>query len=101
MRKSRFTEEQIVGILKAHEAGTPTAELLRQHGIARETFYRWRAKYVARPHGYGRAWSPPCLRGTHGVSPRCPPDHRSLVATTSTMAAAGSGRSPGVVTSSV
>ena len=45
MRKSRYTEEQIVGILKESEAGLPTAELGRKHGISEQTFYRWKAKY--------------------------------------------------------
>ena len=45
MRKSRFSEEQIVAILKESEAGTPTAELVRRHGISQATFYNWRKKY--------------------------------------------------------
>jgi putative transposase len=45
MRKSRFSEEQIVGILKAAESGEKIAELCRRHGIGRETFKRWRTKY--------------------------------------------------------
>ena len=45
MRKSRFTEEQIVAILKESEAGASTQELCRRHGISTNTFYNWRKKY--------------------------------------------------------
>jgi putative transposase len=45
MRRSRYTEEQIVGILKEHERGVPTEELCRRHGFSQQTFYRWKAKY--------------------------------------------------------
>ena len=45
MRRSRYTEEQIVGLLKEHERGVGTEELCRRHGISQQTFYRWKAKY--------------------------------------------------------
>ena len=45
MKKSRYTEEQIIGILKQHEAGVKTADLCREQGISEATFYNWKSKY--------------------------------------------------------
>ncbi len=45
MRRSRFSEEQIIGILREHETGAATPELCRRHGISDATFYKWKAKY--------------------------------------------------------
>ncbi len=45
MRRSRFSEEQIIGILREHEAGVATPELCRRHGISDATFYKWKARY--------------------------------------------------------
>lgn len=45
MKKSRFSESQIIAILKQAEAGTPVPELCREHGVSSALFYRWRSKF--------------------------------------------------------
>ena len=45
MKRSRFSDEQIIGILKEQEAGAATADVCRRHGISGATFYKWKAKF--------------------------------------------------------
>ena len=45
MRKSRYSEEQIIGIVREHEAGASATDLSRRHGVSQQTIYRWKQKY--------------------------------------------------------
>jgi putative transposase len=45
MRKSRYSEEQIIDILREHEAGASVTDLTRRHGVSQQTIYRWKQKY--------------------------------------------------------
>ncbi len=45
MKRSRFTQEQIIGVLKEHQAGAAAVDLCRKHGVSDATFYKWRLKY--------------------------------------------------------
>jgi len=45
MKRNRFTDEQIITILKEHEAGTPVSELCRKHGVSDASIYKWKAKF--------------------------------------------------------
>ena len=46
MKRSRFSEGQIIGILREQEAGSPTADVCRKHGVSSATFYKWKAKFA-------------------------------------------------------
>jgi transposase-like protein len=72
--KKRFTEEQIIKILKEHEGGKRAVDIVREHGISEQTFYRWKSKFgvwmSARPNGSdnwkkktedSKRWSPTSL----------------------------------------
>src|SRR4051812_49555989 len=72
MRTSRFTEEQIIGIVREHEAGAKLMELCRRHNVSPATFYKWRAKYGG--GGGPPAQRPPAPRG--GEPPPQPPPGR-------------------------
>jgi len=45
MKRSRFSEEQIIGILKEQEAGSTTADVCRRHGVSSATFYKWKSRF--------------------------------------------------------
>jgi putative transposase len=45
MKRARFTEEQIIGVLREHETGAKTADLARKHGVSEATLYNWKARY--------------------------------------------------------
>jgi hypothetical protein len=45
MKSKRYTEEQIIGFLKAHESGAKVTDLVRQHGFSEQSFYRWKSKF--------------------------------------------------------
>ena len=63
MKRSRYREEQIIGILKEQEAGVPVAELCRKHGMSDATFYNWKSKYGWQtPLGFAARWQGPSAR---------------------------------------
>ena len=65
MKRSRFNEEQIIAMLKEQEAGMPTADVCRKHGVSSATFYKYKAKYG----GLEGEPCPPSVRGQWRATP--------------------------------
>ena len=63
MKRKRFTEEQIISILKEHEAGAGTPELARRHGVSEQSIYRWKAKYGGLTVSEARRLTAALIRG--------------------------------------
>ena len=72
MRSSRLSDEQIIGMIKEQEAGMPTAEVCRKHGISTASFYNYKAKFGGGRSLRRNCFGPKAHRCLAGPSPECP-----------------------------